>query len=98
MTDQQISDRGLEASQVLASRAYREAMDSMKAQIIQQWKDCPIRDAEGQVLLLQLAKLCEKFDGILSGMVEAGKLASHKIEIDSERNESAARRIMRRVL
>lgn len=98
MTDQQISDRGLEAAQVLGSRAYREAMDSMKAQIIQQWKDCPIRDAEGQILLLQLAKLCEKFDGILSGMVEEGKLASHKIEIDSERNESAARRIMRRVL
>jgi hypothetical protein len=30
--------------------------------------------------------------------VQAGKMASHQIDLDNERNESAARKFMRRVL
>lgn len=98
MTDQQISDRGLDASQVLASAAYREAMDALKASIVAKWKECSLRDPEGQVLTLQMMKLADTFDGILAGYVEAGKFAQHKLDLDKLRNESAARKIMRRVL
>ena len=98
MTDQQIAQRGLEASQVLENEAYKDAMASLRAQVVEQWKSCPIRDNEGQILLLQLAKLTDKFDGILRGMVEGGKYAQRKIELDDIRNESGARKLMRRVL
>ena len=98
MTDQQIAQRGLEASQVLENEAYKDAMASLRAQVVEQWKSCPIRDKEGQILLLQLAKLTDKFDGILRGMVEGGKYAQRKIELDDIRNESGARKLMRRVL
>lgn len=98
MTNQQQAQRGLEASQVLDNPAYRAAMDALRAEVIEAWKKCPVRDKEGQVLLLQLAKLTDKFEGILSGMVEGGKFASRQMELDDLRNESAARKLMRRVL
>ena len=84
------------ASEVLNNEAYQKAMAELKAQIVQQWKDCPVRDVEGQRLLLQLVKIADKFDGLLSGYVEAGKLAQHKINLENERNESMAQKIMRR--
>lgn len=98
MTNQQQAQRGLEASQVLDNPAYRAAMDALRAEVIDAWKKCPVRDKEGQVLLLQLAKLTDKFEGVLSGMVEGGKFAQRQLELDDMRNESAGRKLMRRVL
>jgi len=72
-------------------------MAALKAEIFQAWKDCPVRDAEGQILLLQLAKLADKFESKFVGMVEGGKLASKKLELNDLRNESAPRRFMRKV-
>ena len=86
------------AADVLENEAYKLAMTTMKAQIVQQWKDCPVRDKEGALLLLQLAKLADKFEGVLTGLIESGRFADHQIKIDSERNESKARQVMRRVL
>lgn len=96
--DQRHVARGHEAALVLESAAYREAMDSLKAQVIEQWKECPVRDREGQLLLLQLAKMADKFEGILGGMVERGKMARSKIELHELRNESTGRRLLRRVV
>lgn len=96
MNDHQAASMGVTARQVLDNAAYQAAMTSLKAQVVQQWKDCPVRDKEGQLLLLQLAKLADKFDGILSGMIEAGKLAEHKINLDGVRDESGGRRMLRR--
>lgn len=97
MTDYQITQRMNAAQEVLNNEAYRAAMDHLKAQVVQQWKDCPVRDAQGQLLLLQLIKLCDKFDGILSGMIEAGKFAQMKIDLDKERDESKLRKLARKV-
>ena len=97
MTEQQTVQRALEAAQVLDNPAYQEAMSQLKSVVIQQWKDCPVRDREGQLLLLQLAKLTDKFESILKGMIETGKLAQHHIDLDRERNESIAKRFLRKV-
>ena len=97
MTEQQTVQRATEAALVLDNPAYQEAMSQLKAVVIQQWKDCPVRDREGQLLLLQLAKLCDKFESLLNGMVETGKLAQHRIDLDRERNESLAKRFLRKV-
>ena len=97
MTEQQTVHRALEATQVLDNPAYQEAMSSLKEAVIQQWKDCPVRDREGQLLLLQLAKLTDKFESLLKGMIETGKLAQHRIDLDRERNETLAKRFLRKV-
>lgn len=98
MTEQQISNRGREAAEVLESGAYREAMDALKQSIVNKWKEVSLRDAEGQRLTLQMMKLADTFEQLLSGFVEAGKFAQHKLELDRLRNESPAQRIMRKVL
>lgn len=84
------------ATDCINNEAYMKAMALLKTQIVDQWKDCPVRDIEGQRLLLQLAKLAEKFDGILSGYVQAGKLAQHRIDLNDERNESMGAKVLRR--
>ena len=97
MTELQAAQSGIEAAQVLDNQSYKDAMASLKSQVIQQWKDCPVRDKEGQLLLLQLAKLSDKFESILSGMVAAGVESQRRIDLDSERDESRGRKTLRRV-
>lgn len=89
--------RGQEAAQVLDNPAFQAAMALLKEEVAKQWKACPIRDREGQLLLLQLAKLTDKFEGILTGMVETGKFAHRKLIDDQLRNENVARRLLRRI-
>ena len=98
MTEQQQVLRGQEAAQVLENEAFQLAMQSLKTSVMDQWKACPIRDHEGQVLLLQLAKLTDKFESILIGMIESGKFAQRQIDIDKLRNEPKARQFVRKVL
>lgn len=88
---------GRNADLVLSNPAYADAMARMKADVIAAWKDCPVRDREGQLLLLQLAKLADKFEATLNSMVQGGRLAQHKIQIEAERNESRTQRFLRKV-
>ena len=89
--------RGREASAVLENEAFRAAMSGLKSEVMSNWKQCPIRDREGQVLLLQLAKLTDKFESILVGMVENGKLAQSKIDLNDIRDENRTRKWVRKV-
>lgn len=90
--------RGREAQAVLDNEAFKSAIETLKSSVLDQWKACPIRDKEGQVLLLQLAKLTDKFESILVGLVEQGKLSQRKIDLDDLRNESRSQRILRKVV
>jgi len=96
MTDHKEVLRGNEAHAVLDNEAFKAAMTCLKASVMDQWKDCPIRDREGQVLLLQLAKLTDKFESMLVGMIQAGQFAQHKIDLDRERDEPKARQVIRK--
>lgn len=96
-TEQQTALRGNDASLVLENPAYAEAIAMLKAQVVTQIEDCPIRDTEGQLLLVQLLKMANKFEGLMAGMVERGKMANVRIEIDEMRKESGARRMLRKV-
>ena len=97
MTEQKQLQRGINATQVLENVIFKEAFATLKQSVVDQWKDCPVRDKEGQLLLLQLAKLTDKFESILIGIVETGKLAKHRIDVGNLRDESLGRRIIRRV-
>lgn len=96
MNDRQEVNQGRNASEVLDNPAFKEAMQLLREGVVTQWKDCPIRDKEGQLLLLQLAKITDKFESILSGLIERGKLAQHRIELDTLRDENALQRAKRR--
>jgi len=98
MTDNEAANQGREAADVLDNPAFKAGIEAMRNEVIRQWKSCPIGDAEQQLLLLQLAKLTDKFESMLAGYVQGGKLAQEKININALRNESATRKMMRRVL
>lgn len=68
------------ASRVINETAYQKAMSDLKASILSEWKRCPIRDKEGQTLLLQMAKIADKFESLLTGAVQSGKLERIKLE------------------
>lgn len=88
--------RGEDARQCIENPAFRAAMQALQSQIVDEWSKCPVRDVEGQRLLLQLHKLCKKFEALLAGMVETGKLA--QVNLDAERDESPARKLLRKVI
>ena len=98
MTEHDTARQGHSAAEVLDNPAYQQGIAALKAQTMAQLLACPMADRDQQVLLIQLNKLAGKLDSILRGFIEGGKLAQSKINIDSERNESVARKALRRVL
>jgi hypothetical protein len=98
MTENQTVRMGADAALVLDNPAFKLAMEQIKTAVVEQWKDCSVRDKEGQLLLLQMAKLADKFESMLVGTVEAGKLAQHQINLANLRDESKPRQFMRKVV
>lgn len=96
MTDRTDVQTGRQAAEVLENPAYQEAMRVLREAVVQQWLMHPVQDREGALLLLQYAKVTERFEAILSGLVETGKLAHHKIEIDALRDESKLKQVARK--
>lgn len=97
-TVSQVAHRGTEAQQLLENPVFREAIERMGEQIVEQWKASSPRDVEGARLMLQLAQVSDLFEGILIGFVEAGKGAKKKIEdLDKLRPQSSARRFFQKV-
>lgn len=54
MTEQQTVELARKASDVIDNEAYKQAMAGLKAQIVAQWKECPVRDTEGALPLCKL--------------------------------------------
>lgn len=109
MTYQTEAQHGDDAAQLLENPAFKEAMARLRAEVTRQWKASSLRDTDGQRLLLQLARVTDDFEGILLGMVEAGKFAQDKLDeqkarkergtfsLDKHRNEGFAQRFIRKV-
>lgn len=89
--------RGIEAQQIIDNPAYQKAMQWLKESVDKEWRKSDVRDSEGQRLLLQFRKTVDRFEQILTGMVDAGRYAECKIMDDKNRNENALRRTSRRV-
>lgn len=91
-------EAGRRADEVLQNPAFREALEALRSDVVATWKACPVRDTEGQKLLLQLVKLTDKFEGLLVSRIQRGKDAQARIDLDSARDEPAARRFFRKVV
>lgn len=96
-TEQQAADLGVEAQHVLNNPAFREALKRMQDDCIAALKTIPIRDDEGRRLWAQTWRLTDKVETTLLGILEQGKLARAKLDIDDVRNESGLRRGLRKV-
>ena len=77
--------RGERAALILENTVFQEALKAIKDDVMSQWMDCPARDKEGKEALWQLAKTAQKFENILLGYVQTGKLASDKLKTFEEK-------------
>ena len=98
MTERQTIQLGIDATQVLDNEAFKQAFKLLQEAVLAELDACPVRDHEGRLLLAQLRRMSFKFEGILVGIVENGKLAKHQLELHELRNESKAKRVFRQVI
>ena len=72
--------KGNEAQRLLDSPVVRDALQSIKSEIIEQWSATPARDTEAREWVWRHYKVAEKFEAILRGYVETGKLERIRME------------------
>lgn len=78
-------DRAEHAHRLLQDQLLQDALSAIKADVVKAWVECPIRDKEGKEALWQLAKTADKFESLLKGYVETGKLAKMNLKAFEER-------------
>lgn len=66
---------GNRAREVLENEAYQDAIESLKQEIVEQWKQSPARDEAGREKLWSLLKMADKLEATLRTTLETGKLA-----------------------
>jgi len=80
MSREEVIRRADDAARVLNEKVVVDALMSIKQEIIDQWEATPARDAEAREWLWRHYKVAEKFEGILRGCVEAGKMEKAILE------------------
>jgi len=78
-------DRAEHADRLLNDELLAEALRVIRSEVVRTWVDCPARDHEGKEALWQLAKTVDKFETLLRGYIEAGKLATVNLKAFEER-------------
>lgn len=78
-------DRAEHARRLLNDELLAGALAAIKAEVVKAWVDCPARDQEGKEALWQLAKTADKFEALLKGYVETGKLATENLKVFEQR-------------
>jgi hypothetical protein len=85
-------DRAEHASRLLNDQLLKDTLDTIKNEVVRMWVECPARDAEGKEALWQLMKTADKFESLLRGYVETGKLATSNLKHFEQRG------LLRRVI
>lgn len=67
--------RGERAAQLLQDDLIVEALDKVEREYTEQWKNSPVRDAEGREKLFLMVKTAQKFRMELESVMETGQLA-----------------------
>jgi hypothetical protein len=74
----EISERiynGNRAKEVLENESFQWAIDSIKNEVTEQWKQSPVRDLEGREKLWMMLQLANKLESVLKTSLETGTLA-----------------------
>jgi hypothetical protein len=77
--------RAEHAQRLLNDQLLNDALRAIRDEVVRTWVECPARDAEGKEALWQLAKTADKFESLLKGYIETGKLATANLKHFEER-------------
>ena len=78
-------DRAGHAERLLNDELLADALQAIRNEVVRTWVDCPARDKDGKEALWQLAKTADKFESLLRGHIETGKLARVNLKAFEER-------------
>lgn len=88
-------NRAEHARRLLSDQLLQDALAAIHEGVTRAWIDCPQRDKEGKEALWQLAKTADKFKALLTGYIEAGKLAADQLK--RYEKDSLLRRAINRI-
>lgn len=92
------TERGTKAAAVLKNPIYLEAVVKVEQMIVEQWKNAPIRDVEGQTYLRLMLKALRDVTGHIKSVAETGRLAEQQMAVERglvERAKAAVREFRR---
>ena len=69
------SERGNEARLLIENRIYQDTLKTLRDGILQKWRDCPIRDKEGQHELKLMDKILTDIEKHIRQVADTGKMA-----------------------
>ena len=81
---------GNRAKEVLENESFQWAINEIKTEVTDQWKNSPARDEAGRECLWTLLKVAETFEMDLQATLETGTLAS----LDLEHKRSLMQRML----
>jgi hypothetical protein len=80
VTPEQEARRGDQAKRILEDEIYREAYDTIRKEIFDQWQSSPARDAEGREKLWLTLKILDRVNTHFVSVMESGKLARSRLD------------------
>jgi hypothetical protein len=75
MNAQEESARGNEARLLIENKIYQDTLKTLRDGITQKWRDCPIRDKEGQHELKLMDKILTDIEKHIKQVADTGKMA-----------------------
>jgi hypothetical protein len=75
MNAQEESARGNEARLLIENKIYQDTIRILRDGITQKWRDCPIRDKEGQHELKLMDKILTDIEKHIKQVADTGKMA-----------------------
>ena len=90
MTPEHEVSLGQRAAEVLENEAYIAAFESIRTEILDQWKNAPARDTEGREQLWLMQSMLNKVQATLESTMQGGKMAMMNLMHESKTSERAA--------
>jgi Holliday junction resolvasome RuvABC ATP-dependent DNA helicase subunit len=72
--------RAERAKQILGDKLVREALDSIRSGLIENWRSTPLKDADLREKIWAIYVGACKFEEFLYEFIETGKLAQHTLD------------------
>lgn len=89
-----LKQRGYDAARakdVLENEQFQRSFEMIEAEVLQQWKSSPARDAEGREKLWSYLQLMSKFKATLEATINSGRLAELDLQHRTALSEASKR-------
>ena len=80
MTEQDEIEQGREAGELLSNRILKRALNDCRKEIMDMWEATPARDTDGREWLWKLHQASVRFENVLRGYIDTGKIAKANLK------------------